>query len=43
MSGYWFDGLAACQYDDDWWDDYDRGNAEPDCMDAYHRAFEEAD
>lgn len=29
--------------DDDWWDEYDRGNEEPDCMDAYHRAFEEAD
>ena len=29
--------------DYDWGDEYDRGNEEPDCMDAYHRAFEEAD
>lgn len=38
----YFDALSAYGIDDDWWDGYDEANEEPDCMDAYHRAFEEA-
>ena len=37
----YFDALSAYGIDDEWWDDYDKAN-EPDCMDAFHRAFEEA-